>query len=83
MGKTVAAWRHVALAMILTGSTSTASAQSSDGSFMSSRRFMRRDGEVIYRTGTRQRSEAFRGRIFSAGRDQRLEGHAAIRRTSR
>ena len=50
MGTTVAAWRHVALAMILTGSTSAASAQSSDGSFMSARRFMQRDGEVIYRT---------------------------------
>jgi mono/diheme cytochrome c family protein len=50
MGNTVAAWRHVALAMIVTGSTSAASAQSSDDSFMSSRRFMQRDGEVIYRT---------------------------------
>ena len=50
MGTTVAAWRHVALAMILTGSTSAASAQSSVGSFMSARRFMQRDGEVIYRT---------------------------------
>ena len=50
MGTTVAAWRHVALAMILPGSTSAASAQSSDGSFMSARRFMQRDGEVIYRT---------------------------------
>jgi mono/diheme cytochrome c family protein len=50
MAKTVAAWRHVALAMIVAGSTSAASAQSSDGSFMSSRRFMQRDGEVLYRT---------------------------------
>jgi mono/diheme cytochrome c family protein len=50
MAKTVAAWRHVALAMIVAGSTSAASAQSSDGSFMSSRRFMQRDGEVIYLT---------------------------------
>ena len=46
LGKTV-----VAIAMFLTGATaSTASAQSSDGSFMSSLRFMQRDGGVIYRT---------------------------------
>jgi mono/diheme cytochrome c family protein len=50
MGKTVAAWRRVALAMVVTGSTSAARAQSPDGSFMSSRRFMQRDGEAIYRT---------------------------------
>jgi mono/diheme cytochrome c family protein len=44
-------WRGMALAMVLTGATaSAAGAQSSDGSFMSSRRFMQRDGEVIYRT---------------------------------
>ena len=35
---------------VVAGSTSAASVQSSDGSFMSSRRFMQRDGEVIYRT---------------------------------
>jgi mono/diheme cytochrome c family protein len=41
----------MALAMVLTGATaSAAGAQSSDGSFMSPRRFMQRDGEVIYRT---------------------------------
>ena len=40
-------WRGMALAMVLTGA---AGAQSADGSFMSSRRFMQRDGEVIYRT---------------------------------
>ena len=50
MGTTVAAWRHMALAMVVAGFISAASAQSSDGSFMSSRRFMQRDGEVIYRT---------------------------------
>ena len=50
MGTTVAAWRHVALAMVVAGFISAASAQSSDGSFMSARRFMQRDGEVIYRT---------------------------------
>jgi mono/diheme cytochrome c family protein len=45
------AWRSVALAVIFAGTTaSTAGAQSPDGSFMSSRRFMQRDGEVIYRT---------------------------------
>ena len=45
------AWRGVALAMFLTWATPLAAlAQSSDGSFMSSRRFMQRDGEVIYRT---------------------------------
>jgi mono/diheme cytochrome c family protein len=48
--QTVAAWRGMALAMVLTGSASAAGAQSSDGSFMSPRRFMQRDGEVIYRT---------------------------------
>jgi mono/diheme cytochrome c family protein len=37
--------------MALTGAiASTVGAQSSDGSFMSSLRFMQRDGEVIYRT---------------------------------
>jgi mono/diheme cytochrome c family protein len=37
--------------MVLTGAfVSAAGAQSSDGSFMNSRRFMQRDGEVIYRT---------------------------------
>ena len=40
----------MALAMVVVGFISAASAQSSDGSFMSSRRFMQRDGEVIYRT---------------------------------
>jgi len=40
----------MALAMVVAGFLSAASAQSSDGSFMSSRRFMQRDGEVIYRT---------------------------------
>jgi mono/diheme cytochrome c family protein len=50
MAKIVARWRGGALAMVLTGSASVAGAQSSDGSFMSSRRFMQRDGEVIYRT---------------------------------
>ena len=50
-GKTLVAWRSMALAMVLTGaSASAAGAQSSDGSFMSPRRFMQRDGEVIYRT---------------------------------
>jgi mono/diheme cytochrome c family protein len=46
----VAGWWHMALAMVVAGFISAASAQSSDGSFMSSRRFMQRDGEVIYRT---------------------------------
>ena len=46
-----AAWRRGALAIVLFGAAaSAASAQSSDGSFMSARRFMQRDGEVIYRT---------------------------------
>ena len=50
-GKTLVVWRGMALALVLTGVTaSAAGAQSSDGSFMSSRRFMQRDGEVIYRT---------------------------------
>jgi mono/diheme cytochrome c family protein len=50
-GKTLAVWRGMALAMVLTGAAaSAAGAQSSDGSFMSSRRFMQRDGAVIYRT---------------------------------
>jgi mono/diheme cytochrome c family protein len=41
----------MALAMVLTGAAaSAAGAQSSDGSFSSSRRFMQHDGEVIYRT---------------------------------
>jgi mono/diheme cytochrome c family protein len=44
-------WRGMALAMVLTGATAAvAGAQSSDGSFMSPRHFMQRDGEVIYRT---------------------------------
>ena len=44
-------WRTMTLAMVLTGAcVSAAGAQSSDGSFMSSRHFMQRDGEVIYRT---------------------------------
>src|SRR6516162_1997446 len=34
-------------------------------------------------SGTRQRSKACRGRIFSAGRGQRLEGYATVRRTAR
>ena len=46
----MAGWWHMALAMVVAGFISAASAQSSDGSFMSSRRFMQRDGEVIYRT---------------------------------
>jgi mono/diheme cytochrome c family protein len=38
-------------AMVLTGATaSAAGTQSSDGSFMSPRRFRQRDGEVVYRT---------------------------------
>ena len=40
----------MALAADINPATTIASAQSSDGSFMSSRRFMQRDGEVIYRT---------------------------------
>ena len=44
-------WRALALAALLIGATtSAASAQSADGSFNSARRFMQRDGEVIYRT---------------------------------
>ena len=44
-------WWGAALAMIFTGTTiSAADAQSPDGSFTSARRFMQRDGEVIYRT---------------------------------
>jgi mono/diheme cytochrome c family protein len=44
-------WRSPALAIFLAGATaSAAGAQSSDGSFTSSARFMQRDGEVIYRT---------------------------------
>ena len=46
----MAGWWHMALAMVVAGFISAASAQSSDSSFMSSRRFMQRDGEVIYRT---------------------------------
>ena len=46
----MAGWWHMALAMVVAGFISAASAQSSDGSFMSSRRFMQREGEVIYRT---------------------------------
>jgi mono/diheme cytochrome c family protein len=50
-GPTLVVWLGMALAMALTGATaSAAGAQSSDGSFSSSRRFMQRDGEVIYRT---------------------------------
>ena len=49
--KTEGVWWGAALAMILTGTTISATdAQSPDGSFASSRRFMQRDGEVIYRT---------------------------------
>jgi mono/diheme cytochrome c family protein len=45
------AWRGVPVAIIFAGTTaSAAGAQSPDGSFMSSQRFMQRDGEVIYRT---------------------------------
>ena len=44
-------WRGMALAMALAPEVaSAAGAQSSDGSFMSPRHFMQRDGEVIYRT---------------------------------
>ena len=44
-------WRGMALAVVFSGVTATpARAQTSDGSFMSSQRFMQRDGEVIYRT---------------------------------
>ena len=43
--------RGMALAIVLTrAAASAAGAQSSDGSFMSPRHFMQRDGEVIYRT---------------------------------
>jgi mono/diheme cytochrome c family protein len=48
--KTVALWRGVALAMVLTGATTSTAGAQSDGSFASSSRFMQRDGEVIYRT---------------------------------
>ena len=49
-GNTLVVWRGMALAMVLTGAiASAAGAQSSDGSFMSPRHFMQRDGEVIYR----------------------------------
>jgi mono/diheme cytochrome c family protein len=45
------AWRSVPVAIILAGaSAAAADTQSSNGSFMSSQRFMQRDGEVIYRT---------------------------------
>jgi mono/diheme cytochrome c family protein len=45
------AWRSLSFAIILAGSTAwAADTQPSDGSFMSSQRFMQRDGEVIYRT---------------------------------
>ena len=45
------AWRSAAVAIIFAGaSASAADTQSPDGSFMSSQRFMQRDGEVIYRT---------------------------------
>jgi mono/diheme cytochrome c family protein len=45
------AWRSVSVAIIFAGaSASAADTQSPDGSFMSSQRFMQRDGEVIYRT---------------------------------
>ena len=44
-------WRSVPVAMIFAGaSASAADTQSADGSFMSSQRFMQRDGQVIYRT---------------------------------
>ncbi|HKM70056.1 MAG TPA: cytochrome c [Pseudomonadota bacterium] len=50
-GKTLAVWRGMALAMVLTGAAaSAAGAQSSDGSFTSPSHFMQRDGGVIYRT---------------------------------
>jgi mono/diheme cytochrome c family protein len=50
-GKTLVRWPGMALAMVLTGAAaSAAGAESSDGSFMSPRHFMQRDGEVIYRT---------------------------------
>ena len=46
-----AARRSLALAVTLAATAaSAAGARPSDGSFMSSRRFMQRDGEVIYRT---------------------------------
>jgi len=49
--KLVAACWGGVFALVLTGATApTAGAQSPDGSFMSSQRFMQRDGEVIYRT---------------------------------
>jgi mono/diheme cytochrome c family protein len=44
-------WRGMALAMVLAPVVaSAAGAQSSDGSFVSPRHFMQRDGGVIYRT---------------------------------
>jgi hypothetical protein len=44
-GKTLAVWRGMALAMVLTGAAaSAAGAQSSDGSFTSASHFMHRDG---------------------------------------
>jgi mono/diheme cytochrome c family protein len=44
-------WHSVSVAIIFAGvSASAAGAQSPDGSFMSSQRFMQRDGEVIYLT---------------------------------
>ena len=50
-GKIAGVWWGAALAMILTGTTISAlAAESSDGSFTSARRFMQRDGGVIYRT---------------------------------
>jgi mono/diheme cytochrome c family protein len=50
-GKIAVVWRGVVLAIIFAGTNaSAAGAQSPDGSFMSSQRFMQRDGEVIYRT---------------------------------
>jgi mono/diheme cytochrome c family protein len=49
-GRTLVVWRGMALALVLAATASTAATPSSDGSFMSSRRFMQRDGEVIYRT---------------------------------
>jgi hypothetical protein len=44
-GKTLVVWRGMDLAMALTwAAASAAGAQSSDGSFMSVRHFMQRDG---------------------------------------
>jgi mono/diheme cytochrome c family protein len=48
--KTVAVWRGVALALVMTAATASTAGAQSDGSFSSSSRFMQRDGAVIYRT---------------------------------